>query len=296
MAGDQLWVQTSNIGPAPRCFHKMAFDSDRKVVVLFGGFAQNTFFNDTWEWDGALWTQVSNTGPAKRFAHVMCYDSIRKKTVLFGGTLAGNPNTIYGDTWEWDGTDWSQVSQDGAPARAYATMDFDSNTKRSILFGGTKISDTWAWDGNEWKQISDIGPSGRQQSNICFNSVANTLVLYGGIDAGTGNFLSDTWEWDGALWKQNSNFGPKAVIASAMAFDGKNPVLFGGQDNVLGNIGETWQWNGKYWTEIQDIGPSPRSTHAMCFDSVRSKIVLFGGSIANPGSVWLNDTWELGDD
>ena len=98
-------------------------------------------------------------------------------------------NTIYGDTWEWDGTDWSQVSQDSAPARAYATMDFDSKTKRSILFGGTKISDTWAWDGNEWKQISDIGPSGRQQSNISFNSVANTLVLYGGIDAGTGNFL-----------------------------------------------------------------------------------------------------------
>jgi hypothetical protein len=54
MAGDNLWVQTSNLGPSPRFFSSMVFDIDRKVVVLFGGAGPNLYYNDTWEWNGIL--------------------------------------------------------------------------------------------------------------------------------------------------------------------------------------------------------------------------------------------------
>jgi hypothetical protein len=47
------------------------------------------------------------------------------------------------------------------------------------------------------------------------------------------------------------------------------------------------------WTQKEDIGPSARFGHAMTYDSVRSRTILFGGSLligGQPGSV--NDTWE----
>ena len=171
-------------------------------------------------------------------------------------------------------------------------MVFDSNSKKSVLFGGDSSKDTWAWDGNEWQKITDIGPLARQKHDMCFNNLTNTILLFGGIDGGI--VFTDTWEWDGLFWKQCNNFGLKPTISHAMTFDGKNPVLFGGYHTQLGSLGETWQWNGKHWAQILDIGPSPRSAHSMCTDTDRKKIVLFGGSRSqNQNDFQFNDTWEL---
>lgn len=45
--------------PSARYGHAMAYDSDRGVVVLFGGADSNTDYglNDTWEYDGTIWVQ-----------------------------------------------------------------------------------------------------------------------------------------------------------------------------------------------------------------------------------------------
>jgi hypothetical protein len=79
----------------------MAYDSDRHVVVLFGGqigfnFGQGVL-GDTWEYDGGSWTQVPITGPAPRTFVKMVYDSARQRMVLFGGY---NGTTTVNDTWE----------------------------------------------------------------------------------------------------------------------------------------------------------------------------------------------------
>ena len=47
------------------------------------------------------------------------------------------------------------------------------------------------------------------------------------------------------------------------------------------------------WTQKEDIGPSARFGHAMAYDSVRSRTILFGGSLLIGGaSGSVNDTWE----
>jgi Galactose oxidase, central domain/Kelch motif len=47
------------------------------------------------------------------------------------------------------------------------------------------------------------------------------------------------------------------------------------------------------WTQKEDIGPSARFGHAMAYDSVRSRIILFGGSsLIGGASGSVNDTWE----
>jgi len=45
--------------PSARYGHAMAYDSNRGVVVLFGGADSNTDYglNDTWEYDGTTWVQ-----------------------------------------------------------------------------------------------------------------------------------------------------------------------------------------------------------------------------------------------
>jgi galactose oxidase-like protein len=47
------------------------------------------------------------------------------------------------------------------------------------------------------------------------------------------------------------------------------------------------------WTQKEDIGPSARFGHAMTYDPVRSRTILFGGSLFIGNQVGtVNDTWE----
>ena len=82
----------------------MVYDSFRKKVILFGGW-DDSYFNDTWEYDGQSqqWTQVAtqSKAPSMRGGHAMVYDAFRKKVILFGGR-ARNGNRL-NDTSEYDG-------------------------------------------------------------------------------------------------------------------------------------------------------------------------------------------------
>src|SRR5204862_2912963 len=80
----------------------LAYDSARNVAVLFGGSGAGGTSADTREWTGMQWTQRASTGPSARYYYAIVYDSARHVTVLFGGS-----NTSVGDTWEWDGIQWS---------------------------------------------------------------------------------------------------------------------------------------------------------------------------------------------
>jgi hypothetical protein len=78
----------------------MVFDSYRGVVVLYGGFAADTNFNDTWEWDGVQWTRINVPGPTARNDFGLAYDPKRRKVVLFGGT-PGVHDQWLNETWEY---------------------------------------------------------------------------------------------------------------------------------------------------------------------------------------------------
>jgi hypothetical protein len=68
----------------------MAYDPDRRVVMLFGGRTgayPYTYFGDFWEWNGTRWRQRTNygTAPSPRAGFGMGYDTARHVLVLFGG-------------------------------------------------------------------------------------------------------------------------------------------------------------------------------------------------------------------
>jgi hypothetical protein len=172
-------AQTVSLSLGVRNAHAMAYDSDRKRIVLYGGADAAKVRSDTWEFDGKGWLLASDEGPGPRTFPVMTYDSVRKRVVLFGGNrvLFGRTqqdNEYLNDTWEWDGRKWTEIKVAGPPPRAEAVMAFDRERGRAVLFGGHCMSeksrnrwgDTWEWDGTKWMQITITGPSPRN-GGVC---------------------------------------------------------------------------------------------------------------------------------
>jgi hypothetical protein len=192
----------------------------------------------------------------------MSSDPKRQRVVLLGG---GSITGFAGDTWEWDGTTWTQREDAGPPARQLARSAWDPVTARTVLFAGRAngpaFFDTWAWDGDQWKQVADMGPSGRQGHALA--SDAKQVLLHGGLTLI-------------AARAQERNIPPT----------GGTPP--GGYRSTTEK--DTWSWNGQRWVQIQDMGPSARSTHAVAFDEKRSAFVLFGG--LDDANAYRGDTWE----
>ena len=242
----------------------------------------------------AQWTNVSPAaGPSVRYSHAMAYDSQRGVSVLFGGR---NNFANLGDTWEWDGSSWTQAASTGAPARNYHAMAYDSQRGVTVVFGGIAsnggdLGDTWEWDGSSWTEAATTGPSARYYHAMAYDSQRGVTVLFGGIDT-TGE-LGDTWEWDGTSWTQVATTGPLPRSDHAMAYDSQRgvTVLFGGAGpSPSPSFADTWEWNGSSWTQATSTGTSPsaRVVHTMAYDSARGVTVLFGGYDVSS----VGDTWE----
>ncbi|CAG1010327.1 hypothetical protein PHYC_03831 [Phycisphaerales bacterium] len=283
------WAQRQVVGPPPRYFHAMAYDSARAATVLFGGIADGNYGGETWEWNGASWSQRAVSGPSPRWGHAMAYDSVRGVVVLCGGVTNAGAN---GETWEWDGTNWVPFVQGPSPRYRHA-MVYDDARHVTVLFGGNTSDglsgETWEWDGAAWTQRAVSGPSPRYFHAMTFDSGRAVATLHGGIVSSA--ISSETWEWNGISWAQRSVVGlPSryghsmsyhAALAATLAFGGYTAI---GPDPVA----ETWKWDGTTWTQQNVIGPSARGSHAMAYDSRRAVTVLFGGS---GGS---GETWEFG--
>ena len=105
----EVWRQTASDGPSLRASHQMAYDTSAGVVFLYGGGNQSGRLQDMWRWDGTTWTEVAMTGPTPgpRNGHAMAYDRARRRIVLHGGF--GSGAAPLADTWEWDGTQWTEI-------------------------------------------------------------------------------------------------------------------------------------------------------------------------------------------
>ena len=137
------WTKVNDAGPPARRAGSLTYDNKRQKLVLFGGVsAAGAVLNDTWEWDAATgWLQrFPAQSPPARAEFGMAYDTARGRTVVTGGPAQWLAPQLT-DTWEWDGTNWSKVTDgvgpgnDGGRTRTY--LAFDSNRRRMVAAGGT---------------------------------------------------------------------------------------------------------------------------------------------------------------
>lgn len=197
------WVQQSPpVSPPARYLGAMTYDAPHQKVVLFGGASvlggstQSQMLSDTWTWNGATWTQqVPAISPSGRAAAAMTYDRGDGQVVLFGGFDEISPNLL-GDTWTWDGSNWSQqFPASSPPARAYAGMSYVPTSDAAILFGGPGRSDTWSWQSGVWtQQAPPQSPSARYLFATAADDATGSVVLFGGDDQAQDQ-LGDTWAY-----------------------------------------------------------------------------------------------------
>ena len=250
------------------------------------------------------WTQqFPNQMPSARFFHAMTYDSARHEVVLFGG-LDGSQQTVFGDTWVWNGVNWIEKTPPAGPPpiptsppqRFSADMVFDTGRNEVVLFGGLGgqvFGDTWVWDGATWILRATGGPPPRLDPGMAYDASRREVVLFGG-DGGSSGELDDTWVWDGTSWTQKFPAAhPSARLRHAMTFDAARSevVLFGGGLKSLPSLtADTWVWDGINWTQrFPAVSPPSTGFSSMVFDAVRSRVILFGGQ--DDVVVARNDTW-----
>ena len=280
--------------PTVRTETAVAYDTSRDRVVLFGGESSATgpALDDTWEWDGGTWLlRTPQHRPPARHGHALAYDPLRRRVVLFGGVISDPLHQYRDDTWEWDGTDWTELRPGSAPApRRMAAMCWDGVRQALLLFGGKTGSgawsdETWTWDGSHWTQLqTGLRPPARDGHTLVWDSHRARGVLFGGWVI--NGYVNDTWEWDGSAWQRVlPASAPPARGHHAMGFDvlrGRS-VVFGANDTR----NDTWDWDGTTWRELAATAPATSlGFPVLAFDEARGRSVLFAAATGATWQLW----------
>ena len=295
------WTQLApNTIPTPTCGQGMAYDPVRDRVVMHAGWTGGAYVTTTWEWDGADWAQVPTaTIPPARDWPSFEYDPNGQAVLMFGGhdwneiVSGAGPK---GDTWSFDGNDWTQLSPTTVPpARQGHRMVHDRNRGTVVMFGGSggpgvgELGDMWEWDGIDWTQLfPNTMPPARQFYSMFWDDNRKKVVMHGGSVGGV--ISGDTWEWDGLDWKAGGAGGPARQFGS-YAYDGLTgqTVQFGGMTatNPIVDSGETWAYSAspQDWTnlgaDLAGAGGSPRLLASGPLSAGATVQILLKDALAN---------------
>jgi hypothetical protein len=230
-----------------------------------------------------------------RANHAMAYDSGRQRVVLFGGETYGQ---VLGDTWEWDGTDWTQVfPQSSPPARAEHSMTYDAARGVVTLFGGRDAAgawtnELWEWDGVTWIQRVPSGPAPpavqMYPCSITYDAARGRAVT---VVGSLFSPMDEIWEWDGNEWILALSGFPItsgtgwSIIGGTVAYDAARQVTV----VVVGGIQgaeKTYLWDGATLAAQPGLPPSG----AMAYDPARGKVVVYE-PLLNETHEWNGETW-----
>ena len=214
--GDRFLPRADSPLPSPRYDFALAPDTGHRRVLLVGGKRANgSFATDAWSWDGQRWTVLPMPSPA-RANHTLVEDLHRGRMILHGGFAQQLPApwgpTPTGDTFEFDGSQWTLVSP-GGPVRTHHTMAFDPARNRCVLFGGQDGSslltnDTYEFGTAGWQRpTTTASPTGMWPTGMVFAPDHGALLLQGltQVPGPLPVWNSETWVREGRGWRQLSS-------------------------------------------------------------------------------------------
>ena len=260
------WDPVDSAGPPARMVGAAAYDASRRQLLLFGGLRHRENLDEMWAWSDGVWRRSTDTSAGPRDHHVMTYDSDRSRVLLFGGSGQRPPGAERRlspeDTWEWDGSRWSQVATTGPSNRGRSAMAYDEKRRETVLFGGGSdrvLGDTWIWNGREWRLSPQTGPRPRYAHALAYDPDREVVVLYGGSTFTPVEHFVEMWEWNGERWREikMSSVNPGIRYSAGLAYDRhrRRLVLHGGASpdpaGQLQFVFDTWEWDGSRWSAIQ---------------------------------------------
>ncbi len=244
------WVNLTSAStshPSPRAGPALVYSSAWNDVVLFGGLTDlpsETLVSDTWTFRNSTWTQVTTSGaPPARYDASMTWDASASDILLFGG-FGGTTLWSLGDTWAFDGLNWTErFPSPSPPARNGASTAYDPLENATVVFGGhagfSFYGDTWIFSGGTWTQILSNGsaPSMRWGAPMAFDPSVGGVVLFGGYLQWT------TFEYFGDTWVLGTNASvpppppvpmPVSVVITATPLSGTAPLNVTLYANIAG--------------------------------------------------------------
>ena len=219
------WEEITPLASPPgRTQGVLVYDAARERAVLVGGIESCgnrtpiPAVDFTWEFDGIEWHRVTTaTTPPGRYHAAIAYDSVRAVVVMFGGSFEGQPSS-YGDTWEYDGSNWREVTPPHSPGPcATVYMAYDPVRHRVVLrtgdgAGHTCVApgSTWEYDGTDWWQVQTAtNPPASDHVVMLYDSGRQRVALF-------DHQSNQVWEYDGANWQFKANMACDEV---PLAFD-----------------------------------------------------------------------------
>lgn len=243
--------------------------------------------------------------PGARLDGTIAHDPMGQQIFLFGGQESGAKNDLW--VYALDRREWRELRPAGTlPAARWGhTLVFDAGRRRLLLFGGQAsgfFNDLWAYeiDRGSWTRLgaAEEGPSRRYGHSAIYESGRDRLIVSHGF-TNSGRF-DDTWafEFGTGRWRDispASNRPVRRCLHHAVYDPARGEMLlYGGCASGFGPcpLGDLWSFdlaNGRWTERVATPAPSPRQYYGRSFDTMRSRMVLFGGS----GRGSLNDTWEF---
>ncbi|MCG2681743.1 MAG: S8 family serine peptidase, partial [Kiritimatiellae bacterium] len=294
------WMQElPAISPPGRTYTAMAYDAERKEVVLFGGWRYGTM-NDTWVWasvnPGATITVTSPNG-----GESWTVGSSHDITWTSTGTIA-NVNIDYSTN---NGSSWTSVATGTANDGSYPwTVANAPSTTCLVRVSDTSnvatndVSDaTFTISAAVTPTVTVTSPDGGESwqvgssQNITWTStgaIANIMIEYS-INNGSN------WTTETALTVNDGTYAwlvPNSPSTNCLVkvSDATNAAVTDSSNIVFAIF-----VSGSNWTQKSPAtSPPARYSTAMAYDAARGQVVLFGGNttgIMNDTWVWNGSNW-----
>ena len=250
------------------------------------------------------WRNLNVTSPPSVGWAAAAYDPVADVVIMFGG-IGGNG--VSGETWSWDGSEWTQLSPTTSPsARFTHGMAYSPFLGRIVLFGGldrqfaeTGLSDTWQWNGTNWIEMMPTqSPPGRGvHRNMAYDPSSGDIVLFGGGQQPSVPTLGDAWVYDGITWTPIAPDPlPSARVAACMGTDTSmsRVLMYGGGQWQNPYEGDTWSIaSGVFARFSPSTSPPPLQSANCAYDSWRDRFVVQGGGTMQVPLTFTDATWEF---
>ncbi|MBI5851751.1 MAG: hypothetical protein HZB39_12105 [Planctomycetes bacterium] len=286
------WRQrTPQLMPPPCTGAVFCADPRRREIVLQGG-ANNWAggaLGQCWIWNGSSWSLANSRGTYDNsFA---AYDAIRRRIVAFGGGV----QSVGADTWEWDGSVWTQRSPSQSPSsRGGSRPAFDTVSGRVLLFGGgsgnTYNNETWEYLNLSPARYENYGHGcpGTNLQSPQLDIVDGSLPWIGeewslevrDVPAAPFNFV---WGLVGTS-RTTANGLPLPFDLGVIGMPGC-PMLMNGEEatTLLTNVGGRAAWNIRFPFDLQLIGRS-YYLQAVVLDPLANAL---GVTVSNGGDAYI---------
>ncbi len=201
---DNSWTKVTTSGdlPDPRGAMGFVYDSKNDVFIMFGGFSDGGWFNDTWIFNPNTneWKKMNPQSSPPPVRTRMIYDESIGRSIFFGGDVADVSDEEarpipYSETWSYDfmTNKWERLELAGKPAaRALNGIAFDQSSQSIIVFGGTdSLIDNQNFVGHEMNDmwVLDLKGENPANDNDASSTITSNMIMPIGIGAGVAAII-----------------------------------------------------------------------------------------------------------